>query len=741
MRSAAPKRRLVPALLLVVAASVWAAARADAQLTVGFEPVASGLSSPLGLVHAGDGSGRLFILEQTGRIKIHDGAQVLATPFLDVSALVSCCGERGLLGLAFHPDYRTNGFFYVHYTNTAGNTTLARYHVSSNPNVADSTSAQILLNVTQPFANHNGGQLAFGPDRFLYMGLGDGGDGGDPGNRAQNLSLLLGKILRIDVDGGSPYAIPATNPFRNTTGAMPEIWAYGLRNPWRFSFDRLTGDLFIADVGQSAREEVNFQPAASPGGVNYGWRRMEGTACFNPSTACNDGTLTLPILEYDHSLGCSITGGYRYRGRRFPQYVSRFFYGDFCSGRIWAATQSGQTWSSTQLMDTAFSITSFGEVEAGELYVVHYGSGSDGTVQRLVETSQSFALTVLRAGTGTGTVASSPAGISCGTSCSQTFGAGAVVTLTATPTAGSVFTGWSGGGCSGTGTCVVTVAAATTVTATFTVPTVTLTVSRAGTGGGTLTSAPSGIGCPVTCVASFAPGTRVTLTPRADAGSSFDGWSGGGCSGTGACVVTLNANTTVNATFTQQFFTLTVTSSGPGSVTSSPSGINCGATCVAGYQPGTTVVLTASAGAGATFSGWSGACSGLSASCTLAMTAFRSVTATFTTIFGGSFIDNPLVVNSTPVKAIHLTELRLAIDRARTQRALAAVAWTDPVIVPGVTPVKAVHVTQMRTALVQAYQAAGRTAPVFSDPSMATGATPVRATHIAELRAAILALP
>ena len=452
MGSAAPRERLVLALLLAVAASVWAVARADAQLTLGFEPVASGLSSPLGLVNAGDGSGRLFILEQTGRIKIYDGTQVLATPFLDVSALVSCCGERGLLGLAFHPDYRTNGFFYVHYTNTAGNTTLARYHVSSNPNVADGTSAQILLNVTQPFANHNGGQLAFGPDRFLYMGLGDGGDAGDPGNRAQNLSLLLGKILRIDVDGGSPYAIPATNPFRNTTGAMPEIWAYGLRNPWRFSFDRLTGDLFIADVGQSAREEVNFQPAASLGGENYGWRRMEGTACFNPSTACNDGTLTLPILEYDHSLGCSITGGYRYRGRRFPQYASRFFYGDFCSGRIWAAMQSGQTWSSTQLMDTALSITSFGEDESGEIYVVHYGSGSDGTVQRLVETSQSFALTVGRAGTGTGTVVSSPAGINCGPSCSQTFGAGAVVTLTATPTAGSVFTGWSGGGCSGAGT-------------------------------------------------------------------------------------------------------------------------------------------------------------------------------------------------------------------------------------------------------------------------------------------------
>ena len=279
------------------------------------------------------------------------------------------------------------------------------------------------------------------------------------------------------------------------------------------------------------------------------------------------------------------------------------------------------------------------------------------------------------------------------------------------------------------------------MTATFTVPTVTLTVTRAGTGGGTLTSAPSGIGCPATCVASFAPGTRVTLTPRADVGSSFDGWSGGGCAGTGTCVVTLNANTTVGATFTQQFFTLTVTTSGPGSVTSSPSGINCGATCVAGYQPGTTVTLTAAAAAGATFSGWGGACSGLSPSCTVAMTAFRSVTATFTTIFGGSFTDNPLVVNNTPVRAIHLTELRLAIDRARTQRSLAAVTWTDPVIVPGVTPVKAIHVTQMRTALIQAYQAAGRTPPSFSDPSLTIGLTPVRATHIAELRAAVLALP
>jgi len=741
MASAAPKGRLALALLLVVVAVVGAAARVDAQLTLGFEPVASGLSSPLGLVHAGDGSGRLFIVEQTGRVKVFDGAAVLATPFLDVSALVSCCGERGLLGLAFHPDYRTNGLFYVHYTNTAGNTTLARYRVSSIPNVADATSAQILLTVTQPFANHNGGQIAFGPDRLLYMGLGDGGDAGDPGNRAQDLSTLLGKILRIDVDGGAPYAIPATNPFRNTTGAMPEIWAYGLRNPWRFSFDRLTGDLFIADVGQSAREEVNFQLSTSPGGENYGWRRMEGTACFNPSTNCNDGTLKLPILEYDHSLGCSITGGHRYRGRRFPQYATRFFYGDFCSGRIWAATQSGQTWSTTQLMDTTLSITSFGEDEGGELYVVHYGSGSNGTVQRLTEVGQSFTLTVARAGTGSGTVTSTPAAINCGSVCANTFGAGAIVTLTATPAAGSVCAGWRGGGCAGTGTCVVTVAAATTVTATFTVPTVVLTVARAGNGGGTITSTPGGIGCPVTCVATYTPGTRVALTAQADVGSSFGGWSGGGCSGTSACVVTLDANTTVTATFTQQFFNLTVTTSGPGSVASSPSGVSCGTTCVAGFQPGTTVTVTATAGAGATFSGWSGTCTGTSAFCVVAMTAFRTVTATFTTTFGGAFADDPLVVNSTPIKAIHVTDLRLAIDRARARRALAAFAWTDPVIAPGATPIKALHVAQMRTALTQAYQAAGLTPPGFSDPSLAAGSTPVRAAHIAELRAAVLALP
>jgi hypothetical protein len=288
---------------------------------------------------------------------------------------------------------------------------------------------------------------------------------------------------------------------------------------------------------------------------------------------------------------------------------------------------------------------------------------------------------------------------------------------------------------------VVTVAAATTVSASFTVPSVTLTVTRAGNGGGTITSAPAGIGCPVTCVASYAPGTRVTLTAQPDVGSSFGGWSGGGCSSTGTCVVTLDASTAVTATFVQQFFNLTVTTAGPGSVTSNPSGISCGTTCVAGFAPHTSVTLTAAAGPGATFSGWSGACSGLSAFCTVVMTAFRSVTATFTTTSGGTFTDDPLVVAGTPIKAIHLTELRVAIDRARARASLAAFAWTDPVIVPGITSIMAVHVAEMRTALAQAYQAAGRTPPSFSDPALTARQALVRATHIAELRAAVLSLP
>ena len=311
-RSAKLTGLLYGVLFLYVAAS-WGAVAIKA------EPVITGLSSPVGITHAGDGSGRLFIVLQGGRIVIFDGVKILSSPFLDITSVVSSGGERGLLGLAFHPNYVGNGSFYVNYTNTAGDTVIARYSVSANPNQADPTSADILLTIPQPFSNHNGGQLHFGPDGYLYIGIGDGGSGGDPQNNGQDLGTLLGKILRIDVDKGPPYAIPPDNPFFGPgDGALDEIWAWGLRNPWRFSFDRLTGDMFIGDVGQNSWEEVDFQPASSAGGENYGWRLMEGNSCYNPATNCNDSTLTLPILVYDHTVGCSVTGGYRYRGSKNP---------------------------------------------------------------------------------------------------------------------------------------------------------------------------------------------------------------------------------------------------------------------------------------------------------------------------------------------------------------------------------------------------------------------------------------
>jgi len=359
------------------------------------EAVATGLSRPLLVTHAGDGSGRLFIAEQQGAIRVVRDGILLPTPFLDVDPISACCGEQGLLGLAFHPAYAANGTFFVSYSDNAGDSVVARYQVSAaDPDVADPASATVVVTQDQPYANHNGGQIAFGPDGYLYVALGDGGSAGDPLNSGQTLSTLLGKLLRVDVDGDDfptdpnrNYAIPPTNPFAGDPSALDEIWAWGLRNPWRFSFDRATGDLFIADVGQNQWEEVNFQPASSPGGENYGWRRMEGTHCYNPSTNCNDGTLTLPILEYSHASGCSVTGGYRYRGPDFPNLRGHYLFADYCSGQVWGAVPDGGGWIATPLLATGFAVSTFGEDEAGELYVADHAAGGAGRVLRVVDTS------------------------------------------------------------------------------------------------------------------------------------------------------------------------------------------------------------------------------------------------------------------------------------------------------------------------------------------------------------------
>jgi glucose/arabinose dehydrogenase len=346
------------------------------------------VSGPVHVTNAGDGSGRLFVVQQNGHIRVFKNGAYLPADFLDIHTLVGTGSEQGLLSVAFHPNYSSNGFFYVYYTDkigSPGDITIARYQVSANPDVADPGSAQILLVIPHPTNNnHNGGQLMFGPvDHYLYAATGDGGSGGDPPNNAQNLDVLLGKMLRIDVDGTGavpcgqstpmPYAIPADNPFVGVAGC-DEIWAYGLRNPWRYGFDRQTHDLFIGDVGQGLYEEIDFQPAASTGGENYGWRLMEGFHCYNPPNNCNDGSLTLPILEQTHAGGwCAIIGGFRYRGAAIPALAGTYLYGDTCKGEIWGATESGGNWTGQSMLDPSLSISSFGEDEAGEVYVCDLG--------------------------------------------------------------------------------------------------------------------------------------------------------------------------------------------------------------------------------------------------------------------------------------------------------------------------------------------------------------------------------
>ena len=356
-------------------------AAADLPSIVLSSPI-TGFAQPVVITHANDGSGRLFVVEQPGRIRIIKNGALLATSFLDIGTRITSGGERGVLGLAFPPGFAAKKYFYVFYTNLAGDLVIARYRVSAgSADVADPASEQIVLTIPHPTnTNHNGGQLAFSPrDGFLYIGTGDGGAGNDPPNNSQNGNQLLGKLLRIDVETGSPatYTIPDSNPFATRTDVRREIWALGLRNPWRFSFDRLTNDLYIADVGQNAIEEVNFQPATSTGGENYGWRVFEGTQCtgLNP-TECAAGGFTPPVSQYNHSLGCSVTGGYVYRGTTYARMQGLFFYGDFCSGRIWGMRLESGVWQTTELLDTAFNLSTFGEDEAGNLYVADYTNGT-----------------------------------------------------------------------------------------------------------------------------------------------------------------------------------------------------------------------------------------------------------------------------------------------------------------------------------------------------------------------------
>ncbi len=337
-----------------------------------FTEVSRGFSAVTSIAHAGDGSGRLFITEQVGRVLVHDGRQVLDPPFLDIRDRVQAGGERGLLSVAFHPSHASNGHFFVNYTDRASDTVVSRFEVSANdPNLADARSETVFYRVSQPRRNHNGGQLQFGPHGYLYIGLGDGGGAGDPLNAGQDLSTPLGKLLRVDVDRGPPAQAPQSNPFAAGPRGLPEIWAYGLRNPWRFSFDRKTGDLFIADVGQNALEEISFQPAESPGGENYGWRLMEGSRCFRPASGCEAAALVVPILEYGHedgNCGGSVTGGYRYRGAMYPEIAGLYFFADYCTGNFYAGRDTGGGWTLLGPRQTAFKVRTFGEDETGELY-------------------------------------------------------------------------------------------------------------------------------------------------------------------------------------------------------------------------------------------------------------------------------------------------------------------------------------------------------------------------------------
>ena len=369
------RRGNVPLLIAVLALSCVACSSAMAAPRIALQTYVSGLNDPVGMEAVRDGSGRFFVIEQTGKIRIVKNGVLLASPFLDLTSKIEFNDEEGLLGLTFHPSYAQNGRFFVDYTQRVNGqlqSVIAEYHVSTNdPNKADPTETRILV-VDQPFDNHNGGQLGFGADGYLYISFGDGGSGGDPFGNGQNLNVLLGKILRIDIDSGSPYTIPPDNPFVGVPNTKGEIWAYGLRNPWRFSFDRPTGRLFAGDVGQDRYEEVDIIQK----GLNYGWNIMEGFHCYNAPT-CDMTGLTLPILEYSHFEGNAIIGGFIYRGNQIAGLKGVYIFADYGTGKIWGSKPDlSGTWQRVGLLASGKVVSAFGQDLTGELYLLDYGTGT-----------------------------------------------------------------------------------------------------------------------------------------------------------------------------------------------------------------------------------------------------------------------------------------------------------------------------------------------------------------------------
>ena len=341
------------------------------------ELVVDQLTSPLAVTHAGDGSGRFFVLEQGGQIRIVRDGQLVDDPFLDIGDRLTAGGERGLLGLAFHPDFPDDPRFFVNYTDLEGATVVASFAAEAGSDRADGGSEVVLLRIDQPYANHNGGALAFGPDGYLYISTGDGGSGGDPHDNGQRMDTLLGKILRIDVDGGSGdarYAVPADNPFVDQSDALPEIWHLGLRNPWRMSFDRETGDLWIGDVGQGSWEEIDVARAGT-GGLNFGWNRVEAFECFS-GDSCDDPAFTPPVTAYGHDFGCSVIGGVVYRGTAQPLLAGGYIYSDYCGGQLWLLDPANDGPLDGRLVaETGRNISAIGEDEAGEAYATDHTRG------------------------------------------------------------------------------------------------------------------------------------------------------------------------------------------------------------------------------------------------------------------------------------------------------------------------------------------------------------------------------